>query len=467
MQNATRNAKEAVQFIVQAENNHPNRHDVCQQNTQGAPFGEFAVGKRPNALLANSNVTSNPFGPASNTSSPFGGGAAASTTSAFGQTSTLGQKPNPFGTPSFGQPSQPAAASAPFGQPSQPSAFGQPSQPSQPSAFGQPPQQTSAFGQPSQPTSAFGQPSALGAKPSAFGTPSFGQPSQPSAQGNAFGQPSQLGQKPNPFGASTAPNNASSPFASVGGNNNNASANPFAPPGPNQNNVQPSPFGSNTNNQNTQNNQTQSPFGQPSQPAANAFGQPSAPAPSNPFASTTQAANPAANNPFAQQPNQPNGAASQSQQPASNAFAQPSQQGPFGQPSTTSNQQANPFSSATQAPAKAMTSSNPYAPESRETHPDMMSYSDRGMDGRLTMFKGRTVLYKDGRPGTREYDGNWKRIYFPEGPPPYTKDTELPLDQYDEKTKAQWAAFKKYPRKFEGDIMPSLPPPRECTLWNF
>lgn len=466
MQNATRNAKEAVQFIVQAENNHPNRHDICQQNTQGAPFGEFAVGKRPNALVANSNAPSNPFGSANNTSSPFGGGAAASTTSAFGQTSTLGQKPNPFGTPSFGQPSQPPATSAPFGQPSQPSqpsAFGQPSQSAQPSAFGQPSQPTSAFGQPTQPTSAFGQPSTLGAKPSAFGTVSFGQPSQPSAQGNAFGQPSQLGQKPNPFGASTATNNASSPFASVGNNNNNASANPFASSSSNQNNAQPSPFGSN----NSQNNQTQGPFGQPSQPAANPFGQPSAPAPSNPFAPTAQAANPAASNPFATQPNQPNGAVSQIQQPASNAFAQPSQQGPFGQPSATSNQQANPFSSTTQAAAKAMTFSNPYPPESRETHMDMMSYSDRGMDGRLTMFKGRTVVYKDGIPGTREYDGNWKRIYFPEGPPPYSKDTELPPDQYDEKSKAQWAAFKKYPRKFEGDIMPALPPPRVCTLWNF
>lgn len=101
--------------MLEAENKHPNRHDICEQGTQGAPFGEFLSGKRPTSLVPEPT----PFG-SSTTSSPFGG--AAPTTSAFGQPSTLGQRPNPFGTPAFGQPAQPA------------STFGQPSQPAMPSA---------------------------------------------------------------------------------------------------------------------------------------------------------------------------------------------------------------------------------------------------------------------------------------------------------------------------------------------
>ncbi|OAR01278.1 hypothetical protein LLEC1_08120, partial [Akanthomyces lecanii] len=180
MQTAARNVSEAAKYVIDGENRHPNRADICQQGTQGAPFGEFLVGKRPKSIAAEQPAAANPFGStsnaaapanpfasnsgATNASSPFGGAGvagAAPTTSTFGQASALGQKPNPFGTPAFGQPAQPAAG---FGQPSQPSAFGQAAQPSQPTAFGQPPSQPSAFGQPPQPTtSAFGQPSSLGA----------------------------------------------------------------------------------------------------------------------------------------------------------------------------------------------------------------------------------------------------------------------------------------------------------------
>ncbi|KAF4980892.1 hypothetical protein FZEAL_3177, partial [Fusarium zealandicum] len=129
MQAALRNAKEAIQFIVGAENTHPNRQDICREGTQGAPFGEFLVGKRPKTTVAESAAPSNPFG-SNSTSSPFGG-SAPSGPSAFGQPSAVGANSSPFGTPAFGQPSQPSA----FGQPSQPgqggSAFGQPSQPAQ------------------------------------------------------------------------------------------------------------------------------------------------------------------------------------------------------------------------------------------------------------------------------------------------------------------------------------------------
>ncbi|RSL64362.1 hypothetical protein CEP53_004101 [Fusarium sp. AF-6] len=481
MQNAVRNAQEAVQFIVSAENNHPNRQDICKERTEGAPFGEFIVGKRPKSML--DVFTGQPHNQSSlATSSPFGGGASAGQ-SAFGQPSALGAKPSPFGAPSFGQPSQPNTQGSAFGQPSQPgqggSAFGQPSQLGQGGsafgqasqtapAFGQPSQPASAFGQASQPTSAFGQTSALGAKPSPFGAPSFGQPSQPSAQGSAFGQASQLGQKPNPFGAPTNTNNNASPFGSAGNNNNAPAANPFGAPSSGfANNQNSSPFGSTNNNQPA--NSGFSSFGKPSQGALPFGQQQNAPAASSGFASANQAPAQNANNPFGQpsQP-QPNGFASHNNQQASNPFGQPSQPNPFGQPSATP-AGANPFASGqpqAPKPAAAASSGGPYPPNSSKQHPPIESYSSKGMDGRLTMFRGKPVTYKDNLPGIRDFDGTWRRIWFPDGPPGYSKDTELPPEQYDDKSKAQWMAFAQK-GEFEGGVMPELPPPRECTLWNF
>ncbi|KAF5010693.1 hypothetical protein FDECE_3153 [Fusarium decemcellulare] len=455
MQHAARNPKEAVQFIVGAENQHPNRLDICKQGTQGAPFGEFLVGKRPKSTIADTAAPSNPFG-SNNTSSPFGGGAPAGQ-SAFGQPSALGAKPSPFGAPSFGQPSQPSG----FGQPSQPAPGG--------SAFGQPSQPAPAFGQPSQPASAFGQPSALGAKPNPFGTPAFGQPSQPNAPGSAFGQTSQLGQKPNPFGAPSNANNTSSPFGSGGANNNAPAPNAFgAPSGGFANNQNASPFASSNNNQASA---APSAFAQPSQ-GASPFGQPSAPAATNAFASANQS-NQNANNPFGQpsQPpqQQPNGFASQNnQQQPSNPFGQPSKPNPFGQ--QPPNPAANPFSTGQPqkpAAAAASASSGPYPPNSSKQHPPVESYSSKGMDGRLSMFKGKPVIYnKDGKPGIREFDGTWRRIWFPDGPPGYSQDTELPSEKYDDRSKAQWMAFSQT-ANFQDGLMPEQPPPRECTLWDF
>jgi nucleoporin NUP42 len=82
------------------------------------------------------------------------------------------------------------------------------------------------------------------------------------------------------------------------------------------------------------------------------------------------------------------------------------------------------------------------------------------------MFKGKPVVYKDGRPGVQEFDGTWRRIWFPDGPPGYSADTELPPEKYDDRSKAQWMAFAQT-GTFQDGLMPELPPPRECTLWDF
>ncbi|KAL7797284.1 hypothetical protein V8C37DRAFT_370602 [Trichoderma ceciliae] len=453
MESALRNPIEAARFIVEGENRHPNRHDVCKDGTQGAPFGEFLVGKR-------SIPDANPFG--GNTAIAA---TAAATTGAFGQPSALGQRPNPFG-----QPSQ--------------SAFGQPSQTS--SAFGQPAQTSSAFGQPTQPTAAFGQASALGTKPSPFGAPAFGQASQPNTQSNpfgqtqpqqtqasAFGQPSQLGQKPNPFGSAAGV--GPSPFASAGSGATPA-ANPFASSNVSQGGVASNPFGSNNTNQSAQ------------PAAATPFGQPSAPA-ANPFATVAQGPASNAGNPFAQQSSQqqsPFGAPAnqnsgtsfgqtnaspfgqqqqqqtpQQQQTGANHFAQ-------NQANSASSQANNPFAAAQQPPSTggAAGGNNPYPPSSSRQHPPVESYSSKAMDGRLTMFKGKPVAYQDGQPGFRGFDGTWTRVWFANGPPGYNKDTELPIEEYSDTMKIQWAKFAQT-GAFADGLMPELPPPRVCTRWDF
>ncbi|KAG5930265.1 hypothetical protein E4U42_002477 [Claviceps africana] len=419
MQTALSNIQDAARFVVEAENRHPNRLDICREGTQGAPFSS---------------------GPG--TASPFGGSTAQPMTSAFGQPSALGQRPNPFGTSSFGQPSaQPQASS--FGQTSQPAG--------------------SAFGQGPQTVSAFGQPSVLGARPNPFGTPVFGQTAQPASLvgGSPFQQEGgQLGgARPNPFasgGASAAANTtpAANPFASANQAVPHAAANAFGSNAfqQNGNTQQVNPFGS----QQTQ-NQSTSPFGQAS----------SQPLKANPFAT--------ANNPAPQQPSS-NPFAQKTPDGANGTFGSNNTQAPFGQPPPQP--QDNPFAARgqvqQQAPAPPAAGgatapvggTDPYPPGSSKRHPAIDSYATKNADGTLASFKGRPVTYKGDLPGVRAFNGSWTRIWFPAGPPGYYKDTELPLGEYDDRTKAQWAAFNQT-GQFAGGVMPELPPPRECTLWDF
>jgi nucleoporin NUP42 len=88
------------------------------------------------------------------------------------------------------------------------------------------------------------------------------------------------------------------------------------------------------------------------------------------------------------------------------------------------------------------------------------------MDGRLTMFKGKPITYQGEHPGIRGPDGTWTRIWFAQGPPGYNKDTELPIQEYSDAVKMQWAKFAQT-GAFTDGLMPELPPPRVCTRWDF
>jgi nucleoporin NUP42 len=424
MQTAVNNIDSAIQYLINAEKEHPNRIDICKGGQEGP-------GAQPNPLGG-----STPFGAPSNISafgapsqpSAFSGPSVS--TGAFGQPSQLGSKPNPFGSsgPAFGAPTQ--LGTGAFGQPAQlgqkPSPFGAPSAGSGFSAFagssntfGQP-ASTSAFGAPSQsagPSNTFGQP----ANTSAFGAPSlpappnaFGAPSQPAAS-NAFGAPSQLATS-NPFGAPSQ----------------TAAANPFAQKAPSN----PSPFGAPSRPV------QQNPFGNPS---AAPFGAPTAAA-SSPFGAPTQPANPS-------------------------AFGQPTPSGPsnapfgkflgFSNPTPAEPSATNGNAFGAPQPPNGLTNG-----QSSTQNADVNTYSTRDASGRLLSWKNQKVVYKDDMPGFTNQAGKWERIWFPNGTPAPDMQAYLPADKYDQNTKDQYA-YVMQNGKFKDGIMPLLPPLMEMCRWDF
>ncbi|KAI1456117.1 hypothetical protein F4805DRAFT_433903 [Annulohypoxylon moriforme] len=425
-QTALSNLDGAIQFVLAAENKHPNRIDICNQSSNATGiFAREVAG--PQSGFSNP-LASNAFSSSAPNQNTFGSGGGAP---AFGQPSAMGQKPNPFGaapttTPAFGQPSAMGASKPAFGQPSQ--------------MGGAAP--------------AFGQPSALGQKPNPFANTSSGPSGFAQTAQSAFGQPSALGQKPNPFLASapssSAPNPFSQPATTSGPSpfSQPALANPFAQP------TSPQP------------NDQQMDTSAPTPAANNPFAKPSAPtfgAPAkNPF-NTQQSTGfgTVAGNPFAQVQAQAQAQAQSQPQPQvqtqTQAQAQP-QAGPVG-------------------------GANPYGPNSTKQHPPPETYINKAMNGQIMSFNGQQVVYKwkvgdkyeDERPqgvlieppvpGVRNSDGSWRKIFFPSGPPPYNQDTEPDPSSYNATIKAIYEKTKST-GIFDGD-MPEVPPMREDCIWTF
>ncbi|KAA8566284.1 hypothetical protein MFRU_019g00620 [Monilinia fructicola] len=404
IQNALNDVDGAINYIIAADNKHPNRNDVCQQGTS------------------------------------------------TDQTPWVQRNPS-SGINSFGAPSQTATST--FGQPStqNASAFGQPS-----SAFGGPSQ---GFGTAQQggTSGSFGQPSALGQNPSAFGS-AFGQPSQVEQRAGAFGNPSVMGQKTNPFGApsNSGANAGQSGLSSFGGSSNafgQPSLNPLGgtftsnalPPGIQQSQV--NPMVQNTN-----------PLAQ-----ANSFGQPSAnPFGSNGGSAQPFGAPQVSQNPFGASNAQPmNAMQNQLTNTASQAQQFGNQQG-FGNlhmiagaPSAPGASNSNIFSpNFRPPPPDSNTLEHPPADRFIRLRPDGTT---------LESFNGLPVVYKDGEPGTN-INGKWHKIWCPRGYPGPNKATELENAVFDEKTTTAYLQARQT-GAFPGGVMPMIPPKREWCLWNF
>ncbi|KAL8797517.1 MAG: hypothetical protein Q9195_000333 [Heterodermia aff. obscurata] len=266
IQTALNDVEGAIQYMINGENDHPNRIDICKQKGVTTTLDQ-GQGVLPRASPAFGQPTPpSAFGQPSSVgqqSSTFG-----QQQSTFGKPSTFGQ-PAHFGRPptSFGQPTstfgQPAALAPTFGQSSTPGPV-----------FGQPTSSAPAFAQPSA-MPAFGQASSLGNRPAiapAFGAPSSLGSNQPPASGfastnNAFGQTSApapmstFGQTPtgpaNAFGQQATPSTTS-----VFGQPSPAPTNPFSNPATNP-----------TRNDSAQPDPSSSSLGKSPMQMPNAFGQ--------------------------------------------------------------------------------------------------------------------------------------------------------------------------------------------------
>ena len=396
----------AIRYILEGENEHPNRIDICK-------------GRATESNVATSQQNQSTFGTGQQTRSTFGQPSAFGTNMSrsgsgvpnFSLTSAPGQQPNSVSQPSsLGQPA------SGFGQPSmlgQGSSFGQPSTLGQGSSFGQPSTlgQNSSFGRPSQignQTSAFGKPSSLGQQP-AFGRPAFGQPAfaQPAFGRPAFGQPS--------FGQPSAPQQSSA----------------FSRPTQSQSTV--SPFA-----QNGLSGQRESPF---AQVQGNGRGQ---------MPTATR-------NPF--QPNAQNSAqgtaapemSMEDDQMQDGAVNQPSHNKGFGQVNS-SQPLVNGFSS---------THTNGTYNDAKPNYQDPSNYSTKDGSGRLRAWKGQPVVYDGAGVFYRRADNrSLERIWFPDGPPQGRNQTEAPPEAYAEKQEELEEQYQ-YLRDndaFKGGIMPEEAP---------
>ena len=389
IQTALQDVDGALRYVVNGENEHPNRIDII--NAKGAspvPTGLMGQAQQPSL--------------------------------SFGQT---------FSTaPGFGQPSGPSA----FGRPSAPS-LGQASAPS----FGQP----SVLGQSAilgRPTTNVGQTSSVLGISSAP-APVFGQASGPSP----FGVPQQT---PSPFG------------------------------------LQP---GSSAVTQSTAtSNQPGNPFGQASAPAqGNVFGRPLAPNFANPFgqpSASTTTNTMAPSGPFAQPTSQPSQGIFR-QPPAATAI-------PNNQSSKTRISYANravpsfgfslealmtpqnPSDIANIPTAQAPQSFNPTTSNSLAPRRPSAQFpggsSTTDPSARITNWKGKAVSYIDDEPCYKENNGGWRRIWFPQGPPVFTKTPGLPDEAYSTSTKDEYM-FAQAHGSFQNGVMPELPPKKEWCQWDF
>lgn len=66
----------------------------------------------------------------------------------------------------------------------------------------------------------------------------------------------------------------------------------------------------------------------------------------------------------------------------------------------------------------------------------------------------------------RNFDGSFQMIWFPDGAPKYTPDTEGVEGEYTPEVLSAWQKFMET-GKFEGGVMPEVAPKREFCAWDF
>lgn len=238
-------------------------------------------------------------------------------------------------------------------------------------------------------------------------------------------------------------------------------------------------------------------FGQPSHSQPAVFGQPAGmsgqsnfqseqPSTSrSPFSATTETPNPfpRTTNPFdhSQSRKEVSGAPRNSPFGMSSA---PSTSSPFAPQSAVQSGFAsqkmdgpNPFSPNTQSVFNPKMGENAFKQDSARQQGQ--AYTAAGGNGRqsanasiqkdnsgkLQVWNGNGVSYLNGEPCYRGNDGNWRRIWFPDGAPKFVNSEGLKDDFYDDATKESYEHLANVGMFKEG-VVPLIPPKREWCDWN-
>lgn len=90
---------------------------------------------------------------------------------------------------------------------------------------------------------------------------------------------------------------------------------------------------------------------------------------------------------------------------------------------------------------------------------DISTYTTRRADNQLTSFKSQPVQYIDRTPCYRRPDnGQWERIWLPDGAPPENVYAHAEPQVYGEVLKEAYEYLSKT-GTFKDGIMPEEPPP--------
>jgi len=276
----------------------------------------------------------------------------------------------------------------------------------------------------------------------AFGQqPTFGQPLLQST----FGQPSTL--PPNPFAKPSGGAFANKPVPAFG--------NPSSTFG------QPTPL---------------NPFAQKANsiqaqlPPANPFA--AARAPQNPFATAQPPSNPSAAakppaNPFAAAKSPPNPFAAAQSHP-SNPFGKPQSPNLPPNPFATAQTPAgprNPFDTA-KPPAPTSFASQPATPASGPVPRSTPENTRKGANDRWTLWRRKPITYIDDEPCFKRPDGNWEKVWYPEGVPTWTKEPEVPDGYWTKEAEEEYKWAMEH-GSFKDGKMPEIAPKPQWTSWDF
>lgn len=105
----------------------------------------------------------------------------------------------------------------------------------------------------------------------------------------------------------------------------------------------------------------------------------------------------------------------------------------------------------------------PYQPHQNPNHLSSPSDHQKGLE----TFKNKTIRYKNSIPGFINNQNNWEKIWFLDEKPVFSKDLKMPPETvYDELTVKAYA-YARQNKKFEGGLIPALPPKEEWCSFDF